>query len=107
RVPAELRARQNTDLEFIEKTIHLITDPRLLALCEAFLKEWGERFRRTAAARNYHHARRGRLVEHTAQMMRVAKEIAPLYPQLNLDLLLAGILFHDSGKLWENALSEN
>jgi 3'-5' exoribonuclease len=40
-------------------------------------------------------------------MMRVAKEIAPLYPQLNLDLLIAGILFHDSGKLWENALPEN
>src|SRR5919108_323123 len=74
---------------------------------EAFLKEWGERFRRTAAARNYHHARPGGLVEHTAQMMRVAKEIAPLYPQLNVDLLLAGILFHDSGKLWENALPES
>src|SRR5437660_4978147 len=40
-------------------------------------------------------------------MMRVAKEIAQLYPQLNLDLLIAGILFHDSGKLWENALPEN
>jgi 3'-5' exoribonuclease len=40
-------------------------------------------------------------------MMRVAKEIAPLYPELNLDLLLTGILFHDSGKLWENALPEN
>jgi 3'-5' exoribonuclease len=26
---------------------------------------------------------------------------------LNLDLLLTGILFHDSGKLWENALPEN
>ena len=102
-----MRAKQNADWEFIEKIIHTITDPRLRALCEAFLNEWGERFRRTAAARNYHHARRGGLVEHTAQMMRVAKEIAPLYPQLNLDLLIAGILFHDSGKLWENALSEN
>src|SRR5712672_2604888 len=105
--PAELRAKQNADWEFIEKTIHTITDPRLHGLCEAFLKEWGERFRRTAAARNYHHARRGGLVEHTAQMMRVARQIAPLYPELNLDLLLAGILFHDSGKLWENALPEN
>ncbi|HEY4255607.1 MAG TPA: HD domain-containing protein [Candidatus Udaeobacter sp.] len=105
--PADLRARQNADREFIEKTIHTITDPRLRGLGEAFLKEWGDRFRRTAAARNYHHARRGGLVEHTAQMMRVAKEIAPLYPQLNRDLLIAGILFHDSGKLWENALSEN
>ena len=63
-----------------------------------FVDEWGDRFRRAAAARKYHHARRGGLVEHTAQMMRVATEIAPLYPQLNLDLLVAGILFHDSGK---------
>src|SRR5213082_3578647 len=105
--PADLRAKQAADWEFIAQTIRTIADPRLRALCETFLKEWGDRFRRTAAARNYHHARRGGLVEHTAQMMRVAKEIAPLYPELNLDLLLAGILFHDSGKLWENALPEN
>src|SRR2546429_2265007 len=105
--PAELRAKQAADWEFMLQTIQGIADPRLRALCEAFLKEWGDRFRRTAAARNYHHARRGGLVEHTAQMMRVAKQIAPVYPELNLDLLLAGILFHDSGKLWENALPEN
>src|SRR5205809_3623366 len=105
--PADLRAKQASDFEFVRETVAAIADPRLHALSEAFLNEWGDRFRRTAAARNYHHARRGGLVEHTAQMMRVAKEIAPLYPELNLDLLLAGILFHDSGKLWENALSEN
>src|SRR5213595_242292 len=105
--PADLRAKQAADYKFIAQTIQTIADPRLRALCEAFLKEWGDRFRRTAAARNYHHARRGGLVEHTAQMMRVARAIAPLYPDLNLDLLLAGILFHDSGKLWENALPEN
>jgi 3'-5' exoribonuclease len=104
--PADLRARQNADWEFIAQTIRTIVDPRLRELCDASLKEWGDRFRRTAAARNYHHARRGGLVEHTAQMMRIAKEIAPLYPQLNVDLLLAGILFHDCGKLWENALPE-
>jgi 3'-5' exoribonuclease len=105
--PADLRAKQNADWESIGKTIQAIVDPRLRALSDAFLNEWGDRFRRTAAARNYHHARRGGLVEHTAQMMRIAKEIAPLYPQLNVDLLLAGILFHDSGKLWENSLPEN
>jgi 3'-5' exoribonuclease len=105
--PADLREKQKADSNFIAQTVKSIVDPRLRTLCEAFLIEWGERFRRTAAARNYHHARRGGLVEHTAQMMRVAKEIAPLYPQLNVDLLLAGILFHDSGKLWENALPEN
>jgi len=104
--PADLRAKQATDWEFITQTIKTIADPRLRALCEAFLKEWGDRFRRTAAARKYHHARRGGLVEHTAQMIRTASAIAPLYPQLNVDLLIAGILFHDSGKLWENQFSE-
>ena len=105
--PADLRERQKADYESLALAVKSIVDPRLRALCEAFLAEWGERFRRTAAARNYHHARRGGLVEHTAQMMRVGLAIAPLYPQLNVDLLVAGILFHDSGKLWENQFAEN
>jgi 3'-5' exoribonuclease len=105
--PANLRAKQKADSEFVTQTVKSIVDPRLRTLCQTFLNEWGDRFRRTAAARNYHHARRGGLVEHTAQMMRIALEIAPLHPQLNVDLLLAGILFHDCGKLWENQLPEN
>lgn len=105
--PAELRAKQERDFDFIQQSVKTIGDPRLRALGEAFLSELGDRFRRTAAARNYHHARRGGLVEHTAQMMRSGLAIAPLYPQLNGDLLIAGILFHDSGKLWENALPES
>lgn len=104
--PAELRARQTADWDYIMERVRSVGDPRLRALCEAFLREWGERFRRTAGARTYHHARRGGLVEHTAQMMRLAAQIAPVYPQLNLDLLISGILFHDSGKLWENQLPE-
>src|SRR5437773_6589060 len=105
--PPELRAKQSGDSAFIVQAVAAISDPRLRGICELFLKDFGERFRRTAAARNYHHARRGGLVEHTAQMMRVAVALCPLYPQLNLDLLLAGILFHDSGKLWENHLPED
>jgi 3'-5' exoribonuclease len=105
--PPDLRAKQATDWDFILRTVEAVNDPRLRGLCEALIAEFGDRFRRTAAARNYHHARRGGLVEHTAQMMRVGAAIAPLYLQLNADLLVAGILFHDSGKLWENQLPEN
>ena len=104
--PPELRAKQLADWEYIGERTRAIGDPRLRALGEAFLKEHGERFRRTAGARSYHHARRGGLVEHTAQMMRVTMQVAPLYPELNLDLLIAGVLFHDCGKLWENHLPE-
>jgi 3'-5' exoribonuclease len=67
----------------------------------------GDRFRRTAAARKNHHARRGGLVEHVAQMMASANALCPVYPELNRDLMLAGVLFHDLGKLWENSYPES
>lgn len=105
--PPELRAKQAADWEYICERIRSVRDPRLRTLCELFLNEHGERFRRTAGARTYHHARRGGLVEHVAQMMRVSMAIAPLYPDLNLDLLIAGVLFHDAGKLWENHLPDS
>ena len=78
-----------------------IRDPRLHALCAIFLEEFGGRFKRAAAARFNHHAHRGGLLRHTGQMMRTADSVAQVYPDLNRDLLLTGVLFHDSGKLWE------
>jgi 3'-5' exoribonuclease len=100
----ELREKQGGDYAFIEQTVGAIADPRLKELAAIFLGEYGARFRRAAAARGNHHARRGGLVEHVAQMMRGALAVATAYPFLNRDLLVAGVLFHDSGKLWENAL---
>ncbi|NIP98262.1 MAG: HD domain-containing protein, partial [Akkermansiaceae bacterium] len=46
------------------------------------------------------------MVEHVGQMMRSAKALLTVYPDLNSDLLLAGVLFHDCGKLWENNYPE-
>lgn len=105
--PLHLREKQGQDFEAITEFVEGMEDPRLGGLCRLFLKEHGERFRRTAAAREYHHARRGGLVEHVAQMMRSAAAIATAYTYLNRDLLLAGVLFHDCGKLWENCYVEN
>jgi 3'-5' exoribonuclease len=105
--PAEVRARQQADWEYLTSAVYTFQDPRLRALAESFLLEYGDRFRRTAAARNYHHARRGGLVEHTAQMLRCADALCGVYPRLNRDLLLAGALFHDTGKLWENSIEAN
>ena len=104
--PATLK-RQTHDYEDIDAFVTSLTDPRLQALCHRFLTVFGERFRRTAAARKNHHARRGGLVEHVAQMMRSANAIAGVYPDLNRDLMLAGVLFHDCGKLWENTYPES
>ncbi|MEP6671089.1 MAG: HD domain-containing protein [Chthoniobacter sp.] len=100
----ELREKQAADYGFIEQATIAVSDPRLRELAALFLGEYGARFRRAAAARGNHHARRGGLVEHVAQMMRSALAIAGAYPALNRDLLTAGVLFHDAGKLWENSL---
>ena len=105
--PPELRERQARDFAFIAETTAAIADPRLHTLCAHFLEQYGERFRRTAAARGNHHARRGGLVEHVAQMMRAGEALADVYTMLNRDLLRAGVLFHDCGKLWENAVAES
>lgn len=102
----ELVAKQRADWETITGLCESIRDPRLAALTGHFLTEFGARFRRAAAARKNHHARRGGLVEHVAQMMRSADAIAAVYPELNRDLIIAGVLFHDSGKLWENQYPE-
>ncbi|MCS5540498.1 MAG: HD domain-containing protein [Roseibacillus sp.] len=99
--------KQQASWDHIVDTCSSIADPRLQALTRKFLEESGERFRRAAAARRNHHARRGGLVEHVAQMMRTASAICTAYPDLNEDLLLAGVLFHDCGKLWENNYPES
>lgn len=102
----ERREKQRADFDFIHATVGTIGDPRLRSVCALFLEEHGERFRRAAAARTYHHARRGGLAEHCAQMMRAAVAIAGVYPGLNRDLLVAGALLHDCGKLWETPVPE-
>lgn len=103
---AELAAKQRADYDEIVRFIDGVNDPRLKTLSLLYLEKHGDRFRRAAAARENHHARRGGLVEHMAQMMRCAVAICSVYPQLNRDLLIVGVLFHDCGKLWENSYPE-
>ncbi len=105
--PAQIRIRQAADYADILRLVATLVDPRLRALAGLFLEELGSRFARSAGARFVHHARRGGLVEHTAQMMRAADALAPVYATLNRDLLLTGTLLHDCGKLWENHVPEN
>lgn len=90
----------------ITTAIESIIDPRLGQLCNQFILQYGARFRRAAAARGNHHARRGGLLEHTSRMMESALALCGVYPELNRDLLIAGVLFHDSGKLWETCPPE-
>lgn len=48
-----------------------------------------------------HHAYQGGLLEHINNLLEVADRIIPLYPDLDGDLLKAGIFLHDLGKIRE------
>jgi len=48
-----------------------------------------------------HHDYIGGLLEHVHNMLRVAVAILPLYPNVQADLVLAGIFLHDIGKTEE------
>lgn len=48
-----------------------------------------------------HHAYRGGLLEHLTVLARVVQRVCDVYPQLDRDLMLCGVLLHDIGKLRE------
>lgn len=55
-------------------------------------------FCRAPAAAVMHHAYLGGLLEHTLNVLELALLVAPRYPELNQDLILAGVFLHDIGK---------
>lgn len=61
----------------------------------------GERLRLHPAAKAIHHAYRGGLLEHVVSMMGLAVRLCDHYPELDRDLVVLGVLFHDLGKLDE------
>ncbi len=64
---------------------------------EVFIKE----FCHGTAAMKYHHAYRGGLLEHTLSVTKVCSLIAENYNNINEDLLVAGAILHDIGKIKE------
>jgi 3'-5' exoribonuclease len=87
--------------EIVEKVEH----PHIRVLLQTILKERGERLLIAPAASRNHHAVRGGLLYHIKTMLRAGLSLLPVYPFLNKDLLVAGIILHDMAKLEELAIS--
>ena len=60
-----------------------------------------EMYRMAPAAKNIHHACRGGLIEHVLSLCALAKLTASHYKEIDLDLVLAGAILHDIGKVNE------
>ena len=86
-----------------------VQDRHLLALAAKFINddEFAKGFGRAPAAVVMHHARLGGLIEHTLSLLRLARVVCPLYPQVSQDLVLVGVFLHDAGKIRELGYDTN
>ncbi|MEN2466697.1 3'-5' exoribonuclease YhaM [Ornithinibacillus sp. JPR2-1] len=70
-------------------------------IVRAIIKKYQEPLSLYPAATRNHHEYVSGLAHHIVSMLKIARELCDLYPQVNKDLLYAGIILHDIGKLKE------
>ena len=93
-------------LQEIYSCLDSFEDDGLKRLVRYLLQKRGEKLLTAPAAVNMHHAERGGLLFHTLSMLRVAEGISRVYPFLDRELLFAGVIVHDLGKMDEMQLNE-
>ena len=83
--------------------ISTLKDPDLGRLMNAFFhdEEILAQYRVAPAAKGMHHVYLGGLLEHSLAVAKLVDATVPLYDGLNRDLLIAGALLHDIGKVRE------
>lgn len=93
----------------ILKLIAAVNDENLRGLLQAIFEDEGFRksLTRAPAAKGWHHSYIGGLVEHTYDMVQLALKAAEIYPDVDRDLLLAGVLLHDIGKIEELSVTNH
>ncbi|MFO0965667.1 MAG: OB-fold nucleic acid binding domain-containing protein [Gemmataceae bacterium] len=93
----------NKLLERLKTTLLRVDNPHLRGLVECFLmdEQFLDAFSKAPAGIRNHHAYIGGLLEHVVTLLEGADRLAPLYPELNRDLLLMGVFLHDIGKVRE------
>ena len=99
-VPAAPREAEEM-LSEIRETASSLTSEPLRKITDAMLEMAGERLNWFPAAQRMHHAERSGLLHHVTDMLHLAKSTLEVYPWMNRDLLLAGVILHDLGKLEE------
>ena len=89
--------------EKLQEILLGIGDPELRELMQLFLSddEIVQGLKTAPAGIRLHHAYHGGLLDHIVNLSETASRLTDLYPNVDFDLLLAGILLHDLGKIRE------
>ncbi len=99
------QTKENIDemFERVKEMLRRIKNRHLLLLVKQFINDKAlmEGFRKSPAAIQMHHAYIGGLLEHTRNVLELTLSVIPRYPEVSLDLLLAGAFLHDIGKTAE------
>ena len=100
--PASTRDRDEMFAE-LRTWIGSIANPHLSGLLELIFadEDVALAYRTAPAAKTVHHAWLGGLIEHVLSLCHLAKLTAAHYKDIDLDLLLAGVILHDIGKIRE------
>jgi 3'-5' exoribonuclease len=101
--PAAGDAGRGAAVVQIREIVERVQDPHVRALLLAFLDDpkTAEGLKVAPAAKGIHHAYKGGLAERLLSVMKLAHRMADHYPMVDRDLLIAGALLHDIGKVQE------
>ena len=103
--PSDYVMATDLSLEFMQKRIHetllSMQDVVYRDVCTSIIEDLQEKLYSYPAAAKNHHDFVGGLATHMISMLDLGEAFCTLYPMLNRDLLLAGILLHDLGKIDE------
>ncbi len=89
--------------ESLMSIIGTIGNPHLKTLLELIFsdEEIADSFQKAPAAKGFHHAYIGGLLEHTLSVTQLLDLVANHYQQANRDLIITGGILHDIGKIHE------
>ncbi len=100
--PATLRDVDEMWAE-LRSIVHAVKDVHIQALLNALLDdpEIARKYRHAPAAKTIHHAFLGGLLEHVLSLSKLCLTTAAHYPIVDPDLMVAGAVLHDIGKIHE------
>ncbi|GEN45761.1 3'-5' exoribonuclease YhaM [Alkalibacillus haloalkaliphilus] len=97
KAPVELEEMQ----DYLTQMIFALENPNIQRIVRAILKKHNDELLTYPAATKNHHEYASGLIHHIISMLKIARQMKDLYPEINTDLLYAGIILHDVGKVKE------
>ncbi len=100
-LPSSAKDLEAYKKRFIQLVAQVRREPLRELLGEVFSGSLWEQFIRNPAAKRFHHAYIGGLLEHTVDVAETALAVAVTVPGVDRDMVIAGALVHDLGKTEE------